>query len=696
MTVPVQDPLVSYTGDGTTAGPFTVPFRILVADDLTVLSNGVIVAQSAYTIAGLGEDEATVTFVAAPALGVQIIMFRAVALERLKDYQYNGDLRSDTVNADFDRIWMAMQDTSGTATRAIRYPVTEYGTSGELPDAADRIKTLLAFDANGNQTLVPMGATVGAGDLTTDTFVAGTDFTPGTATSVTLSRTYGTTANLFVFFDAAFQGPDQIASLVGNVLTFTAPIPVGVQNVYVKGGTTLSIDIPPLQSIIDSMLAAGTKVKNRADLILDVRDFPMLGGSYQDDTTAVEDAFNLALQTGRPVQLPFDRDVYITRPIELRPQSAPSTYTGQVGIHTSRANAILLRGQGGRAIKAAPNFVGDHMLQLIFNSDHAWIAPQWSGMEDFILDGGGIVDTALISNYCMNVQMRRMRVTGTGNGFKWIGYGVASIDRCMFFVGTALDFSQGGGDSFIENCDFYPTYRGVVIGPSGANFSLRDCVFTRQDADFPVGSAPIAIASTITTDEIRDLRVRNCEFSGMQYGVSFSGSGGQTVKRIVIEGCHTTPSAGGALWTGALAYLENVQEGDISGNFVGYPSNPPTNGTPLAGVALVSSKNVGVRGNQFSYLTGPSVNGTNCSGLNISDNRLSNVAMAGSGNTAIYLNSVTNSVVSLNSAQKTEASAGATFITELGTSTANKGVGNNPSGFTTFATLAGGSTSSYS
>lgn len=578
--------------------------------------------------------------------------------------------------------------TTGVGIALPGFPAATALSSGDL----------IYMTQGGNEVAATVAqlTTAAAVNPASDTLVGGVDFTAGTSTSVTLTNSYGSISNMSVFFDAGYQGAEQISSYVGNVLTFTAAIPLGVQKVYVKGATSRAIGTPSDGTITDAKLAAGSKTLNRANGMLAVIDFPMASVSVQDDTTAVEAAFNLALQTGRPVQLPFDRDVYITRPIDLKPRAAPSSYSGQIGIHTARSNAILLQGQGGRAIKAAPHFVGSYMLQFIFDSTNSWIAPMWSGLQDFILDGSGIVDTAVISNYCMNVQMRRIRVTGVNTAFRWIGYGVASIDRCMAFAGTILDFSQGGGDSFIHDCDFYPTSTGVLIGPSGSDFSIRDCVFTRQDVDFPVGAAPIAITSTITTTEIRDIRVRNCEFSGMQYGVSLAGSGGPTVKRVVIEGCHTTPSAGGALWTSALAHLENVQEGDISGNFIGYPQNPPTNGTPLAGVGLVNCNNIGIRGNQFSYLTASAIIASSCSGLNINDNRFNNGAMAGASGTVLYLQSVTNSVVSLNTAQATEATAGKTFISELSTSTGNKGVGNNATGFTTFASLAPGSTSSYS
>lgn len=60
-------------------------------------------------------------------------------------------------------------------------------------------------------------------------------FTPGVSTAVTLPNSFGAISRLWVFFDGVFQGDDQIASLVGTTLTFTAAIPVGVTKVYVKG-----------------------------------------------------------------------------------------------------------------------------------------------------------------------------------------------------------------------------------------------------------------------------------------------------------------------------------------------------------------------------------------------------------------------------------------------------------------------------
>jgi hypothetical protein len=82
-------------------------------------------------------------------------------------------------------------------------------------------------------TTLPIGNS--SSDIVDTAFVSGTGFTPGTTTALTLPNSFGAISRLWVFFDAAYQGDDQIASLVGTTLTFNSAIPVGTQRVYVKG-----------------------------------------------------------------------------------------------------------------------------------------------------------------------------------------------------------------------------------------------------------------------------------------------------------------------------------------------------------------------------------------------------------------------------------------------------------------------------
>jgi hypothetical protein len=128
------------------------------------------------------------------------------------------------------------------------------------------------------------------GNMTDKRYVAGTDFTPGTTTQLALPSAPGTLTNMWVFFDAAYQADDQM-SVVGTTLTFNSPIPVGVQEVNVKIGSTVAVGTPAAGSITDNSIASGTKLYNRINDIIDVKDYGAVGNGTTDDTAA----FNLAV-----------------------------------------------------------------------------------------------------------------------------------------------------------------------------------------------------------------------------------------------------------------------------------------------------------------------------------------------------------------------------------------------------------------
>ncbi|MWT46739.1 hypothetical protein GP951_25705, partial [Escherichia coli] len=68
------------------------------------------VITSGYTVSGVGNiGGGDVIFITPPASGSVVMLERVVPTYRLTDYQDNGDLLADTVNKDFDRLWMAIQ-----------------------------------------------------------------------------------------------------------------------------------------------------------------------------------------------------------------------------------------------------------------------------------------------------------------------------------------------------------------------------------------------------------------------------------------------------------------------------------------------------------------------------------------------------------------------------------------------------------
>ncbi|ECM2965639.1 phage tail fiber protein [Salmonella enterica] len=122
MSVPNQTPYIIYNANGlTTVFPFE--FYVISASDIQVSINGTTVT-SGYSVSGTGNvGGGDVTFITPPASGAVVMIERVVPTYRLTDYQDNGDLLADTVNKDFDRLWMAIQRSFIYLGLALRRPI---------------------------------------------------------------------------------------------------------------------------------------------------------------------------------------------------------------------------------------------------------------------------------------------------------------------------------------------------------------------------------------------------------------------------------------------------------------------------------------------------------------------------------------------------------------------------------------------
>lgn len=122
MSVPNQTPYIIYNANGlTTVFPFE--FYIISASDIQVSINGTVVT-SGYTVSGVGNvSGGDIVFLTPPVSGTVVMLERVVPTYRLTDYQDNGDLLADTVNKDFDRLWMAIQRSFIYLGLALRRPL---------------------------------------------------------------------------------------------------------------------------------------------------------------------------------------------------------------------------------------------------------------------------------------------------------------------------------------------------------------------------------------------------------------------------------------------------------------------------------------------------------------------------------------------------------------------------------------------
>lgn len=105
---------------------FPYPFAIFAQGDLAVYVDDVLqVLTTDYTVDGVGDDTGgNVTFVTPMAGGEVVTVYRDTAIARTSDIQQNGPQASSTINDEFDRIYIVLQELKTKIGRAIRFPFT--------------------------------------------------------------------------------------------------------------------------------------------------------------------------------------------------------------------------------------------------------------------------------------------------------------------------------------------------------------------------------------------------------------------------------------------------------------------------------------------------------------------------------------------------------------------------------------------
>ncbi|HEM7873846.1 TPA: hypothetical protein U2L31_000157 [Burkholderia contaminans] len=265
MTVQSSIARADYRGNGATT-LFPVPFYFLDSTHIKVLrtdtstappTTATLVLNSDYTVSGAGVAQGgSIQTTVAPTPTQTIIILRNVPFTQLVHYVPNDPFPAATHEQALDQLTMEVQELGEEIGHSIQLPIYE-NAPAVVPPAASRAGTIIAFDANGNLTYPPIPPSVGAGDIRNETWTAGTDFTAGTSTQVTLSRTYSNKANLgTVVMDGLAQDPRTYAlDATGSKLKFTDTngnsivIPANVGRIWCYGGTTLSIYNPPPGSV---------------------------------------------------------------------------------------------------------------------------------------------------------------------------------------------------------------------------------------------------------------------------------------------------------------------------------------------------------------------------------------------------------------------------------------------------------------
>lgn len=91
-----------------------------------------------------------ITFTTAPTNLYLVGIVREVPETQETDYVENSDFRADTIETDLDKLVQIDQQQTEILGRTLKVPISDTGTSVEIPNETDRASKFLAFDVNSN------------------------------------------------------------------------------------------------------------------------------------------------------------------------------------------------------------------------------------------------------------------------------------------------------------------------------------------------------------------------------------------------------------------------------------------------------------------------------------------------------------------------------------------------------------------
>lgn len=148
-------PRIAYTA---TAGQtvFPVPFEFLDENHLVVSINDVEKTLSThYVTSGAGEDGGgDITLVTGATLNDAVVIELAVPYELTTHIPTSGDLDIVAINLQFSLFMMMLKQLGVSLPRSLRQPASDVDDLDALPVAASRASKYLAFDADGQPSLV--------------------------------------------------------------------------------------------------------------------------------------------------------------------------------------------------------------------------------------------------------------------------------------------------------------------------------------------------------------------------------------------------------------------------------------------------------------------------------------------------------------------------------------------------------------
>lgn len=138
------------------------------------------------------------------------------------------------------------------------------------------------------------------GNMTDKIYTAGVDFTPGTTTQIALPTAPASSSNIWVYFNGVNQDDNQFI-VSGVTLTFTAPIPVGITEVFVKIGSTVAIGVPGTGTVTDASINSSSILYGHVYSWVASKDYGAKGDGTTNDSAALLTANTTAFSQNKPL-----------------------------------------------------------------------------------------------------------------------------------------------------------------------------------------------------------------------------------------------------------------------------------------------------------------------------------------------------------------------------------------------------------
>ena len=272
MTIQVKDqtPRDQYVATSAqTVFPYS--FQIFVSGDITVEQNGTILTLAThYTLSGVADiDGGNVTLVTGATTNDIITVYRSMAYSRDTDYQNSGDFLAETVDNDYNRLWLALQQSREGVSRSLQYDVTDTFSTNLLPVKASRLNKLLGFDVSGAPVMFSQPTVATGVNTIVESIALMKALTPADGDSVFASGYY-----------ANGDGGG------GNYMFNSG------SSVTDNGGTVIAPNVTAGRWELSTTKA------------LSVKQFGATGGNSSDDTAAIQACFDAIAATGGEAYIP--------------------------------------------------------------------------------------------------------------------------------------------------------------------------------------------------------------------------------------------------------------------------------------------------------------------------------------------------------------------------------------------------------